>query len=189
MNERIHNILDGSHSGKVEEGLFSDQADEQEFMELRALQQELRRNANADHLTAAEKSEIGAGVTAALGLPPFLSGTTSAPAASGSNWMLKSLVSLLVGVLLGAGGFALLDSGQEEPATVERVGIPVTSSTPAFFPFAIPELSPGAECDSLVTQLQDSIRALQQPAVSSKSTRKKRSSTRYKDPKVTPGTY
>ena len=185
MSERLHNILDGRLPTHSREQLFSDAEEEQEFLELKALEEELRRNADHDGLTSAEKTEIGAGLAAALGFAPSetpaqtaVAGGERGAAGTSSGWVLKSIAALVLGTLLGVGGFALIDGGDGPDNPVQTVGVPVHSSTPAFFPFALPEPSPGAACDSLVVQLQDSIRALQQEnqgqAKPRKSVKKKR---------------
>ncbi|MGE3799741.1 MAG: hypothetical protein AB7H80_01840 [Candidatus Kapaibacterium sp.] len=164
MNEQLHNILDGDFSAHSREQLFSGPEEEQEFRELRALTEELRHNADHSGLTSSERVAIGAGVAAALGFQPVptIAAGTVGGTSSSSGWILKSIATLLLGIVIGVGGFALYDRGGSDKEDIKTVGVQVHSTTPTFFPFAVPEPSAGAACDSLVTQLQDSLRTLQQ---------------------------
>ena len=177
MNERLHHILDGNLPTHDREQMFRSPEEEQEFLELKALTGELRRNADQVGLSASEKLQIGAGLAAALGFEA--TPAQAAPAGAGApptkktpNWVPRSIAALFLGILLGLGGFVLLNNDEAGIEPAKTVGVPVHATTPAFFPFALPEPSQGAMCDSLVTTLQDSIRALQQPAQASANTKK-----------------
>lgn len=202
MNTRLHDILDGDWpEGKgKEEDLFQLPEEQQEFLEHRKLREAMRQNANAGGLTSAEKAEMRAGLAAAIGLTPSAPVTAApqgaatptppaAPAATvitaaGTSWYGKGLGALLLGMILGAGLFALL--GNDSPKVIERtVGVPVQTATPSAVPFGVPEPAAGAMCDSLVTQLRDSLRILQDQA---KSSTKKRSPKAKWEPKEKPTT-
>lgn len=192
MNTRLHDILDGDlpeGKGSGEE-FFELPEERQEFLEHRSLREAMRQNANVGGLTSAEKADIRAGLAAAIGLVPSapvpLQGTAAtAPAATagGAGWYGKGLAALLLGMVLGAALFMLLDN--REPQIVERtVGVPVQTATPSAVPFGIPEPAAGAMCDSLVEQLRDSLRILQDQAKSKGI--KKRQTLKWKpeDPPV-----
>ena len=173
MNEHLHNILDGELSDENRTKLFHSQQDAEEFQEHQVLQEALRQNADHDGLSSTEKSQIGAGLIATLGLdalPPSLTSPSS-------NWLLKGVSILTLGILIGAGGFALFDV--DPPVPPQTVGVSLNSTTPTFFPFTVPEPSAGIACDSLVLQLQDSIRRMQ-AEVNPHSSKRRRSSGKRK---------
>lgn len=175
MNTRLHDIIDGDlPAGKgSEEELFALPEERQEFQEHQQLRQAMRQNANVGGLTSAEKADMRAALSAAIGLtplapapvaasPPAATIPTSVPmaAAAKGGWYGKGLAALLLGMILGAGLFMLL--GDKDQKIIEKtVGVPVQTVTPAAVPFGMPEPAAGAMCDSLVDQLRDSIKLLQ----------------------------
>lgn len=191
MNTRLHDILDGDlPEGKGSgEDFFELPEERQEFLEHGKLREAMRQNANVGGLSSTEKADIRAGLAAAIGLAPSaaapLQGTTTAAPAAAAGWYGKGLAALLLGMVLGAALFMLLDS--REPQIVERtVGVPVQTATPSAVPFGIPEPAAGAMCDSLVDQLRDSLRILQDQA-KSRGIKKRQPNVWQPEVKPTPG--
>jgi hypothetical protein len=163
MKTTLHDILDGDLSEDNGGDLFGLPEERFEFAEHGKLREALRRNADVGGLTSAEKAEMRNGLAAAVGLTPSIP-SAIAPVATGaaSGWYLKGLAALILGVVIGAGLFMVLD---KEPETVNRtIGVPVQTSVPSAVPFAAPEPAAGAGCDSLVQELRDSLKILQNQA-------------------------
>lgn len=162
MKTTLHDILDGDLSEDSGEELFGLPEERHEFLEHRKLHDALRRNSDVGGMTSTEKAEMRAGLAAAIGLTPAIP-TAVAPATMGAGvgtgWLLKGFAALILGVVIGAGLFMVLD---KEPEVINRtVGIPVQTAVPSAVPFNVPEPEAGAACDSLVDQLRDSLRTLQ----------------------------
>lgn len=163
MNTTLHEILDGEPSTDAggEGKLFQLPEERQEFLEHGKLREAMRQNADVDGLTSAEKGDIYAGLAAAIGLAPAgaPAAIAGAGASFGSSWIVKSLAAMILGIALGAGLFMLTD--REPEAVQQKIGIPVQTIVPSAIPYGSPEPLPGAQCDSLVDQLRDSLRILQ----------------------------
>ena len=179
MNERLHNILDGNLSEEGDAGLFSLPEEKQEFLEHQKLRESLRQNSEVQTLTSGEKMAMKASLVAAIGFDDAApsaaaetaaGGTGMAATNAGGNWYLKGFAALLLGIALGAGLFAVVD---EDETTVQTIGIAVESTVPSAVPFGLPGSGSG-ECDSLVQQLRDSLRMLQEKSQRSSSRRSKR---------------
>ncbi len=174
MNEKIHDILDGNGS---EESLNGSSADLQSLAEMRRLQEALEANRAHGALSAADKAALGTLLAARIG-----GGESVAPvAAGGAGSWIGSVALLLLGGLLGAGFFFLTDEDQSSATTPKStttgIIIEAEATTPALFPYVLPESTPHEECAERINELESELEALTaaQKPVKKKTRRSKRS--------------
>ena len=169
MNERLHNILDGKPLEKGDDDLFALPEEKQEFLEHSKLREALRQNNEETSLTSSEKSSMQAAMAAAVGMEsavpaPAPAAVGSAPVSAGRSWYAKGIAALVLGMALGAGLFALIDKNE---TTVKQVGIVIESTVPSAVPHGFPGTLTGGGCDSVVQELRDSLRMMQQKSIRS----------------------
>ena len=174
MNNTIHDILDGNAS---EGSLNGSSQDLQSLAEMRRLQSALKEHASHGALSSADKAAIGSALAANIGA----TGSPAAPVATGGGGSWIGMVGmLLLGGLLGAGFFFLMDQDETEAVAPEIITtgiiIEAEATTPALFPFVLPEPTAHEECHEKIDELQSQIDAMAAAkATKKKATRKKRS--------------
>lgn len=199
MNEQLHTLLDGEDPGGNSGPLFASEAERREFAEHRRLQQAMRRQTDVGALSASEKATMGAALAATIGLEtpnPVPTSTPTTPTAlvpvAGRRRLIGAAI-FAAGIGLGAGLFALLDDDTADVTRTQGFIIPSETTTPALFPFALPEPTTAEECAAEIARLQDSMKNMQDatsttatPGQTKRPVTKKR---RPKLPHVTPGTW
>ena len=165
MNEESHNILDGEEGGDTNALSPEEQAS---LAEHRRLQSALRENATHGGLSAAEKATIGGALAGTIG--------TTSSGGGGGSWI-GIAGAFLLGAVLGAGLLFLLTDREKQEVAATPTGIIVEAeaTTPALFPYTLPEPTAAEECADRVSDLRDSIQVLQSPKpVKKKRYRKRR---------------
>lgn len=159
-NDRIHDILDGN---ATEESLNGSSEDLQSLAEMRRLKDALQAHGSHGALSATDKAAIGGALAATIGGSAGSSSTALVAGGGGGSWI-GSIGLLILGGLIGAGFFLLTDEDQSKTAVTQTITtgiiIEAEATTPALFPFALPEPSAHDECVKKINTLENEIEAL-----------------------------